>query len=62
MNAREVIQIVKTHCQIESELQDTDIKVDVIGNAKEAKAQVSYWVEGKMKLIELTARELPVIE
>lgn len=62
MNAREVIQIVKTHYQIESNITEADVKVDVIGNAKEAKAQVSYWVEGKLKLIELTARELPSVE
>lgn len=62
MNARDVVQVVKTHFQIEADIQESDVKVDVIGNAKEAKAQVSYWVEGKLKLIELTARELPSVE
>lgn len=63
MNARELIQrYVKDQIAVENSLSDSDIQVDIIGNSQEAKAQVSYWIEGKMKMIEVTARDLGAIE
>lgn len=62
MNARELIQNLKSQIDMESAIAEKDVKVDVIGTSREAKAQITYWVEGKLKLIELTAREMPLVE
>lgn len=58
MNARELIQDLKSSIEVKNDITESDIKVDIIGNSLEAKAQVSYFVEGELEIIEVVARKV----
>lgn len=60
MNARELIQELKSQLTMKAELEEANVRIDVIGTSREAKAQIFFIVEGKQKQIELTAKEVPL--
>lgn len=62
MNAREVIQGIKSQLKVKEELEDKDFQVDIIGTSKLATGVISYWVEGKLRQIKVDAEELPDVE
>ena len=58
MTCRELLQNLKSKLEIDSQITDAQIDVAMIGNSKEAKANVMIHVEGEMHMIEVTAKDL----
>jgi hypothetical protein len=63
MNARDIVtELIKPKIELNNQLNETDTKVDFFGTSQEVTGRITQLVEGKVKIIEFKAWELPVVE
>lgn len=62
MTCRELIQNLKSNLEREFEFNDQQIEVNMIGNSREAKAKILIPIEGKIRVVEINAKDLGLFE
>ena len=54
MNAKELLNSLRTKLELDSSISDDQVEMSVIGNSKEARANIMIETEGKIRILEVS--------